>query len=74
MIRSIALVLTMAFASTAMADGPACNPAAKEKKLAGAAKPSFLTECQKDAKAACEAKSAEKKLAGAAKTHTDKSA
>lgn len=44
-----------------------CHAAAAQKKLAGAAKTSFLTKCQKDATAACEAKAAEKKLAGAAK-------
>ncbi|MGV3728308.1 PsiF family protein [Hydrogenophaga sp.] len=45
-----------------------CNAAATEKKLAGAAKTSFLKKCQKDAAATCDTAAAEKKLAGAAKT------
>jgi hypothetical protein len=40
---------------------------AEEKKLAGAAKTSFLKKCQSDAASACETAAAEKKLAGAAK-------
>lgn len=47
--------------------GPSCHAAAAEKKLAGAAKTSFLKKCEKDATAACEAQAGEKKLAGAAK-------
>jgi hypothetical protein len=41
------------------------------KKLAGAAKTSFMKKCEADAKPACEAKAVDKngkKLAGAAKT------
>lgn len=49
-----------------------CSAAAKEKKLAGAAKTSFLQKCEKDAKAACEAASKEKKLSGAAKNSFEK--
>ena len=45
-----------------------CNAAAVEKKLAGAAKTSFLKKCEKDAAATCDTAAAEKKLAGAAKT------
>ncbi len=49
-----------------------CADRAAEKKLAGAAKTSFMKKCEKDAAAstaaeACVAKAAEKKLAGAAK-------
>ena len=56
-----------------------CDEQATEKKLAGAAKTSFLKKCNADAAggaaaeakpdpaAACEAQAAEKKLAGAAK-------
>lgn len=54
--------------ANAWADGPTCNAAASEKKLAGAAKTSFLKKCEKDAEATCEAAAGEKKLAGAAKT------
>ena len=52
---------------------PACEAQATEKKLAGAAKDSFMKKCEKDAMehgaaAGCEAKATEQKLAGAAKT------
>jgi len=59
-----------AFAFSAVA-GPSCTDQAGEKKLAGAAKNSFVKKCEKDmaaaAQPACDAKAAEKKLAGAAK-------
>ena len=60
-------------ASGAMAGGAMsnCDAKATEKKLAGAAKTSFVKKCETDAPsamAACDAKAAEKKLAGAAKT------
>ena len=49
-----------------------CEAKAAEKKLAGAAKTSFVKKCETDAgssaSASCDAKAAEKKLAGAAKT------
>ncbi|MEY2736684.1 MAG: hypothetical protein RLZ58_2093 [Pseudomonadota bacterium] len=45
-----------------------CTAQASEKKLAGAAKTSFLKKCESDAAAKCDANAAEKKLAGAAKT------
>ena len=49
-----------------------CEAQAAEKKLAGAAKNSFVTKCEKDmkggsAQATCDASAADKKLAGAAK-------
>jgi hypothetical protein len=50
-----------------MAQAMSCADHAAEKKLAGAAKNSFVTKCEKDAMASCETKAAEKKLAGAAK-------
>jgi hypothetical protein len=56
-----------AMAGGAMAGG-GCAAMAAEKKLAGAAKNSFVKKCESDATAACDAKAAEKKLAGAAKT------
>ena len=61
-------------ASAPMAGGAMsnCDAKATEKKLAGAAKTSFVKKCEADAgssaTAACEAKASEKKLAGAAKT------
>ncbi len=45
---SIALA-SLIFVGSALADGPTCNAAAAEKKLAGAAKTSFLKKCVKDA-------------------------
>jgi hypothetical protein len=54
-------------AGAAFAEGPTCQAQSAEKKLAGAAKNSFLKKCEKDAAAACDASAAEKKLAGAAK-------
>ena len=69
MVKQLALLLmSTALATAAMAQGPTCNASAAEKKLAGAARTSFLEKCEKDARAACEAASKEKKLSGAAKT------
>lgn len=68
-IRSLtATALLGLFATAALAQGPTCNAAAAEKKLAGAAKTSFLKKCEKDASAVCTNAAAEKKLNGAAKT------
>ena len=54
-------------ATSAYADDT-CTSTAMAKKLAGAAKTSFMTKCQKDAGTTCDATAATKKLAGAAKT------
>jgi hypothetical protein len=59
--------LGMQIASAYAAD-QACTAQAAEKKLAGAAKTSFMGKCQRDAQATCDAAAAEKKLAGAPKT------
>lgn len=72
MIKPLVLILSMTLATAAIAEGPSCSAAATEKKLAGAAKTSFLTKCEKDAKATCETSSKEKKLSGAAKTSFEK--
>ena len=61
------------FASThVFAADASCEAQATEKKLAGAAKTSFVKKCTKDAEQAaskaCETQAADKKLAGAAKT------
>jgi hypothetical protein len=62
------LTLVLGFASSAMAANADCEAKATEKKLAGAAKTSFMKKCEKDAGgSACESAAAEKKLAGAAK-------
>ena len=62
-------LLGMASVAPAYADDAAdCTATATEKKLAGAAKNSFMKKCQADAqKKSCESQAAEKKLAGAAK-------
>ncbi|AZO76636.1 MULTISPECIES: hypothetical protein [unclassified Bosea (in: a-proteobacteria)] len=64
----ILAVLAVGLASPAFAQSPSCTAQATEKKLAGAAKTSFVTKCEKDAGAACDKQAADKKLAGAAKT------
>lgn len=63
-------LLLIAFAATAAHAADDCAARAAEKKLAGAAKNSFMKKCQEDANpgtATCEATAKEKKLAGAAK-------
>lgn len=60
--------MLMVVASPALAGGSTCTAVATEKKLAGAAKTSFLTKCERDAGASCEATAAERKLYGAART------
>lgn len=83
---SLAFVSSMAHAAPAAASAPSdsaatltkdttapgsCETKAADKKLAGAAKNSFLKKCHKDSKAAaaalCTTAAADKKLAGAAK-------
>jgi hypothetical protein len=65
-----AFISLSAFAQAPVAPAVAstCTASAAEKKLAGAAKTSFLKKCESDAAAACELAATEKKLAGAAKT------
>ena len=64
-------------AGSAYAANAACEAQATEKKLAGAAKTSFMKKCERDAgggaaaatvSPACAKSAADKKLAGAAKT------
>lgn len=72
------LVVLCSFAVAALmplasyAEGVTCNAAAAEKKLAGAAKTSFLKKCERDAAATCDTAAVEKKLAGAAKNSFSK--
>ncbi|MFN5599044.1 MAG: hypothetical protein ACK5AK_06615 [Gemmatimonas sp.] len=83
MTKSIAFILAAFIGASAFAQEPAaasCEAKAAEKRLAGAAKTSFVKKCVSDAGAAqamaaqasaaraCEAKADEKKLAGAAKS------
>jgi hypothetical protein len=71
---SVACLSTSAFAAGDKEAKSACETQAADKKLAGAAKNSFVKKCEKDAMAAnpavaaCDKTAAEKKLAGAAKT------
>ena len=68
MLKPILLALfSSLIAFSTAAEGPSCNATAAEKKLAGAARNSFIKKCEKDAQASCEAQAGEKKLAGAAK-------
>ncbi len=65
-------LLLVAFSVTSVYAADDCAARAAEKKLAGAAKNSFMKKCQADAgatpeNAACAATAKEKKLAGAAK-------
>jgi hypothetical protein len=68
----IAVAVALLASNVAFAANPTCEAQATEKKLAGAAKSSFMKKCETDAAAAakktCEAQAAEKKLAGAAKS------
>ena len=62
------LLASSLFAGQAFANA-ACDKQADEKKLAGAARNSFVKKCDRDSGpgAACEKSAADKKLAGAAK-------
>lgn len=68
-IATLLLLSGLGFVSPSFAQtaAPTCNAAAQEKKLAGAAKSSFLKKCEREATEKCEAAAAERKLAGAAK-------
>ena len=71
--RNFAMIALLGLftANLAAAAVPACDAKAAEKKLAGAAKNSFLKKCEKDslasAQTTCEGKAKDKKLNGAAK-------
>jgi len=70
-LTTLAFTALSLFAGSTFAANAACDAQATEKKLAGAAKTSFMKKCEKDAaaapSAACEKSAADKKLAGAAK-------
>ncbi|WP_217703965.1 hypothetical protein [Piscinibacter koreensis] len=55
-------------AFSAHAADATCEAQAADKKLAGAARTSFLKKCEADSAKSCDAQAADKKLAGAAKT------
>lgn len=64
--KSIVLAAILSLAA-GQALAASCTADATEKKLAGAAKTSFMTKCETDAKASCDKQAADKKLNGAAK-------
>jgi hypothetical protein len=64
----VTIVALSLYAATAFAAAPSCKEVAGDKKLAGAALKSFLTKCERDAKASCDTSAQDKKLSGAAKT------
>jgi hypothetical protein len=68
----VAMAITLFASTAAFAANPSCEAQAAEKKLAGAAKSSFMKKCDKDAAeaatTACTTQATEKKLAGAAKS------
>lgn len=68
MVRILAGCILSLYVVGASAADLSCTAQATEKKLAGAAKTSFMNKCQRDAKASCDTAAGEKKLAGAAKT------
>ena len=62
---ALALALTFAAAPTLAFAEDACTTQAMDKKLAGAAKTSFMKKCETDA---CKAQAKDKNLHGAAET------
>ena len=65
--QTIAIVLAGLLCISAFAQEATCSAQATEKKLAGAAKTSFLKKCERVATEKCEIAATERKLAGAAK-------
>lgn len=69
--KKLISLLLVAFAASSVYAADDCASRAAEKKLAGAAKNSFMKKCEADAQgpaaATCNATAKEKKLAGAAK-------
>ena len=65
--KLLVLVGCMALTGAAMAENASCSAQATDKKLAGAAKTSFMKKCEQGSSATCEMQAKEKKLAGAAK-------
>ena len=59
--------MVAALPAPAYADG-SCTTSATDKKLAGAARTSFMKKCETDAATTCATAAADKKLAGAART------
>ena len=66
--KRITLAIALAAFAVQVSAATTCAVQSEEKKLAGAAKTSFMKKCEADAKATCEASAKDKKLAGAAQT------
>lgn len=63
------LCLGLLTATAQAADTPTtCTSSAVDKKLAGAAKTSFMTKCKLDTEARCNQAAIDKKLSGAARS------
>lgn len=65
--KTLTIAFALVLAVPAVAQNASCSATAAEKKLAGAAKTSFMKKCEQDASATCDMTAADKKLAGAAK-------
>jgi hypothetical protein len=65
--KTLAFVLMFSFAAGS-ALAASCSEEAGKKNLAGAAKTSFMTKCESDAKASCSKEAMAKKLSGAAES------
>ena len=72
MLKKLCLIAALTFTGSVFAQDATCTAAAAEKKLAGAAKNSFLKKCEKDAATKCDLAAKDKKLAGAAKSSFSK--
>jgi hypothetical protein len=68
MLRILLGTILSFYVISASAADPSCSTQATDKKLAGAAKKSFMQKCERDAKTSCDTAAGEKKLSGAAKT------
>lgn len=68
--RLLLATITALGLTAAHAANPTCDAQADAKKLAGAARTSFLGKCERDSKVAqtCDAQATDKKLSGAART------
>jgi hypothetical protein len=66
--RIVSFTVVFLLSAGAVQAAETCKAQADDKKLAGAARTSFTTKCEKDSMAACEATAMERKLAGAART------
>ncbi len=62
------VLVTLSLVMPALALAGTCDDLSASKKLAGAAKTSFLKKCEREAAGSCEVAAADKKLAGAAKS------